>query len=861
MHQHRGGVAPGLTVHISDRRLRAHRHRQIGQCTVGTLEPELQIVRSRRVGGAVVLRHLTLARRAAARHGVADHSARGHFAHVGYVPPRCPDAEREVGPARRGVGRGGGGDQPVDRRGRQWAASVVRARRRQRGGRGADVRAFTLGPRGDLELGSAVLLDLELMRVVGRIQRSFAVQRQLQERLAEVGSRGDGERQVEATQSAHFGGALQDLVAVCVGDDVVDGVAGAQRHQVGGTAHRQPPHPPLDPHRLARLVDLPVVEHVPTRLVAQRLADSVHLHDRGLVADSGDDHAVPVVGHCRRQRQCRLTLRIGGDGSTGGVANGHTLDRCTRAQVGGPHVGARRVGQHINAECGALHPRQRRPVLPVVVRVRSDVRHRLNEHDHLSGRTVQHAGEVDVGDNRRVLGVLHAERGVGQHRPTGQLHTLCITSAGIARVLSELRRVSSEHPHTERVVIDRQHRELLCGGERIERGDRLELLDRRRRRTDGHLHLGVAAERLPVQVGERRRDGDLVRGAAECAAADDHRAALQRDLHTGQCGRHHDLGDVAVQHVEHVVELHVDLTTGRALVARGTVRLLDPQRCIGAGVERGRRRSGGGALRRGGSGTDDDGERSVGGQFLRCPERDPATSLGGLADHARRVVGGDLGGGRHTHRHVLAVRLQVHSGQHCGRVDTLVEGGDEHLVERQALGLRAERYDGGRRRGERERHRLCKHSSGGRLRTLGNLDDERGGHRQTIDGVARGVEAQCASADPLPVSGYGGGQPHRHGGGIQLADRGDRHHRLVERDRQVRGDRHGTVGLMAQHVQRAGGHGVGRCGLTRREDDFERATGPRRRRRLGWPVELLLQRRTSEELGQQRQDLAQALCR
>ena len=120
----------------------------------------------------------------------------------------------------------------------------------------------------------------------------------------------------------------------------------------------------------------------------------------------------------------------------------------------------------------------------------------------------------------------------------------------------------------------------------------------------------------------------------------------------------------------------------------------------------------------------------------------------------------------------------------------------------------------------------------------GDGDGELGGHREPVDGVAVGLEAQGAGADPLPAARDLGGEGDGHVGGVELFEGAEGHHRLAERDAQRRGDRHLALGLEAQDLERPGRDLLDGGGLGYGERLVDRLADDRRREGLGRAVEV-----------------------
>ena len=328
VHQQIGVRGPCLTVHIGDRRLCRHRHRQVGQHAVLVLEIDLQVMGTVGARRAAVGLHIRFADRPAARAAVVARIVDEAATSVA-VPPRDPHAEGEAVPTGRRVGGGRGADHPIDRRVGQRAARVVRTAGGDRHRLRADVRALALRTSGDLELGAPVLLDPELV-VVAAAQLTGALQLQVERSRTEVRGLRERQVQIEATQRTQCGDTFEQLVPVGVGDRVAHGRAGRQRLQLGGAAERVPAHPPLHAHRLAGAVHLAVVEHEPTGFVVHVLAVRLRQQDRCVVA-AGCHHDPAEVARRRGQSDGRKTVAVGGARGTAEDADIDARQRCSAA--------------------------------------------------------------------------------------------------------------------------------------------------------------------------------------------------------------------------------------------------------------------------------------------------------------------------------------------------------------------------------------------------------------------------------------------------------------------------------------------------------------------------------------------------
>ncbi len=112
------------------------------------------------------------------------------------------------------------------------------------------------------------------------------------------------------------------------------------------------------------------------------------------------------------------------------------------------------------------------------------------------------------------------------------------------------------------------------------------------------------------------------------------------------------------------------------------------------------------------------------------------------------------------------------------------------------------------------------------------------------------LEPQSSGTDPLPPAGDLGGDGDGHIDRIQLRHRRQRHHRLIERDAQERGDSNGTIGLKAKHLEWAVGDCRHRFLGTDRKRNRDRVANQRRLQRLGRPIEVETVAVRQEPLGQ-----------
>ena len=247
------------------------------------------------------------------------------------------------------------------------------------------------------------------------------------------------------------------------------------------------------------------------------------------------------------------------------------------------------------------------------------------------------------------------------------------------------------------------------------------------------------------------------------------------------------------------------------------------------------------ALGRGGAGADRDLECGIGGEWCDRTERHGAAVQGVLDRTAGGLVGVDLGRCRQPKRlGTAAVDGQRRDVEHRGGIDALIEHGDEHRGQRQALGLADELCDRGGRGAERPRHLL------GECRTVGRPGAGRndrpvlGRCREPVDHAGDQLEPQGAGADPPPAAVDRWCDLDGNVGGVELLERRQRHHRLIEGDTEERGDVDGALGLEAQHLERAGG-GLTRTGRTgwRRKHRIDRVADQRGSQRLGRTIELL----------------------
>ena len=133
---------------------------------------------------------------------------------------------------------------------------------------------------------------------------------------------------------------------------------------------------------------------------------------------------------------------------------------------------------------------------------------------------------------------------------------------------------------------------------------------------------------------------------------------------------------------------------------------------------------------------------------------------------------------------------------------TLIEGRDEDRRRIDGRVLRRERQHLRRWSPERPVDRGRQLVPGLRRGARRNLDAVAGCHREAIDRAGE-LEAQGAGADPAPPSVQRGRDLHRNVGLVELRQRRERNHRLVERHAQVGRDVDVTDWLVAQHLQRS----------------------------------------------------------
>ena len=299
------------------------------------------------------------------------------------------------------------------------------------------------------------------------------------------------------------------------------------------------------------------------------MTGGLQLNDRRVVTLGRNYHRTELVGWRRGQVERCQAVCVGGADSGPIHRERYVGERLPGAQVSRPRHRTSRVRERIQSDLGALHPGQRRTVLPIRLITRRDSGHRLDQHDHVAGLTVQNLGEVDRRVQSGVLVTLQRDRRVRQHVPVRGVAILIVQLVEVAEVVVEVRRVRRKDAHSQLVVPHGHHRKLLRFEERIECGDHLVLLDAWQRGADLDGDFRVLSKRLSVDIGERSRDRDRVVGVRLGRAADLHRVVIDTDGQPSQFGRDLHCVSIAAVEIQHVVELDVQLAAGRALVVIG----------------------------------------------------------------------------------------------------------------------------------------------------------------------------------------------------------------------------------------------------------------------------------------------------
>ncbi len=203
-------------------------------------------------------------------------------------------------------------------------------------------------------------------------------------------------------------------------------------------------------------------------------------------------------------------------------------------------------------------------------------------------------------------------------------------------------------------------------------------------------------------------------------------------------------------------------------------------------------------------------------------------------------VGRDLICARQAQRVAEGAGGQLRVLEDGRRVDSLVEGckEDRRHAKRTAGGMR--RLQRGRRRAEGPADRLCQFLAAGRLCARGDFDRVPGRHRHTVAAGAAGLEEERPRAHPAPAARQFGRQPDRHVPMGQFPVTGERNHRLVEGDTQLRGQRHVPLGRKSQNGQGRVGKVIGQGrDLRRRERQLHLDAGPGGRKDLVGQAHLL----------------------
>ena len=146
----------------------------------------------------------------------------------------------------------------------------------------------------------------------------------------------------------------------------------------------------------------------------------------------------------------------------------------------------------------------------------------------------------------------------------------------------------------------------------------------------------------------------------------------------------------------------------------------------------------------------------------------------------------------------------------------------------------------GRRRAEGPADGLRQFPAVGRLCARGDFDRVLGCHRHASGACGAGLEEERLRAHPAPAARRFGGQPDRRALTGQLPVAGEGDHRLVEGDTQLGGQRHVSLGRIAQNGQGRVGKVIGHgSGLRRREGQLHFDAGPGGREDLVGQARLL----------------------
>ena len=796
MHQQASVAAPGLEVHVghrggrvdADRGGRGARH-----------EVDAQVMRAVGAGSGAQHRASQL---------VVPVRAAGEA-----LPPRHPDAEGEVGPVRRRVGRAFGAHLPLHVGARQPPAGKVARRGRQHRVAAGHVQA-AIRPAADgrvhLELGPAELLDLDEVKVAVVPRCEGAADRlQIDPGRSQVDPSRQVELEVKAAQTAQRRLPGGDVVARRVGDPIGDvvGRLRAEQIQVAGRIAPGAPQPALDGGGLTRTVEMAVVEHGHPR-VGARLPPMPERQERRIAAGAGNEYVVLAAG---TERQPRRAGGVG-YGARAAAAGLHPDPAARRAvsQAGDPHQQLVGIGERGQTQAGHLHPaRLGLSVLPGPVTVR---RVGLQVQDQVTGGAVKGIGQVDASIGHGVLRAADADRPVQYRFAEPVRRCACAPSVPTQIVPVPLRRdANGAHPHP--VDVDRpQRKDRLAGhqGRRVGARDGQVRFCRLHLEPDRH----VAPEPLAERVGQPGAGGDGVGGADAGRAVDTHFVAGYRNVGVVQLGPDGDQAGIEPLVVEPIVEGQRPGRTGPAVVA-------PPPAVVTAELQRHQRVEAkaapafGGARPFGGrrSGGKGHGNRGIGRQRLDRDERQPAAG-GRLVD--QQPHGGvrlDLGRRRQAHRPALAPGGHAHALQHRRGVDALVEGGEQDRLLAGQTVVRMYGPHGRRRRAKGPLDRLRQDAAGRGGGSGGDPNAELGGHRQPAGGR---LEQERIGPHPPPAARHRRRQRDRVVRRRRLTGTAQRHQRLVEGHAHVRRQGDVVPRIGAQHLQRGACAGRRRCRRGRR---------------------------------------------
>ena len=213
-----------------------------------------------------------------------------------------------------------------------------------------------------------------------------------------------------------------------------------------------------------------------------------------------------------------------------------------------------------------LHPRHRRPVVPVLLGVLAVVLGRLDAHDELRSGRGERLGEVDRGLDVAVGLVVDGDRLVHHLRP------LRFARIGVGprplEVAAERRQIGGgDRPRLDVhvVVVDGLDRHGRSCRHRVGRDPvALQPVQRRLGRADVERHLGVLAQRLAEHVAQRSVERHPVRRASGRRAADLDHVAVDVDAHAGDLRVDRHEPGVERLRVEGVAELDRERHAGHA---------------------------------------------------------------------------------------------------------------------------------------------------------------------------------------------------------------------------------------------------------------------------------------------------------